>query len=102
MTFLTTLLTTLLIAYRIHSVSKQDVVQRARKPFAHILQLLIQSAAAYSFAALFTAIVQVIPLTPTSQWTVLNVNNYSSFLFAFTAVFKYLNLTWIGAHCEFI
>lgn len=53
-TFTTTIVSTVLIAYRIHTL------QGSRKRFKHILEILVQSAAAYSVAEVAYAIVLVV------------------------------------------
>lgn len=51
--FLTTLVTTGLIAYKIYSVSNED--KAARGNFKHILDILVQSGVIYALALLVTA-----------------------------------------------
>ncbi|KDR71343.1 hypothetical protein GALMADRAFT_144030 [Galerina marginata CBS 339.88] len=53
------LLATLLIAFRIHSVSKQDGGSRGR--FGHIIEIVVQSAAVYSLASLIMGVVLIVP-----------------------------------------
>ncbi|KDR71358.1 hypothetical protein GALMADRAFT_144042 [Galerina marginata CBS 339.88] len=48
------LLATLLIAFRIHKVSKQD--GRSQRRFGHVIEIVVQSAAIYSFALLIPGI----------------------------------------------
>ncbi|KAF8162114.1 hypothetical protein BJ912DRAFT_1006660, partial [Pholiota molesta] len=58
-TFATTLITTILIAYRIYSVSKQEGVSARR--FKHIIDIVIQSGAMNSLTLLVNAIIVVLP-----------------------------------------
>lgn len=89
MTFATTFVTTILIAYRIHSVSKQDVLQGSRTRFNHILEILVQSAAVYSLVALAYAIVGFIPFTA-NNFSVRNaLNEYLGPFYGFIGVCVY-------------
>ncbi|PPQ91386.1 hypothetical protein CVT25_004153 [Psilocybe cyanescens] len=56
----TTVSTTFLIGWRVHSVSRLNGLP-SKKMFSHIMVLIVESAAAYSFALLFDAIVNVVP-----------------------------------------
>ncbi|KDR71334.1 hypothetical protein GALMADRAFT_144024 [Galerina marginata CBS 339.88] len=62
------LLATLLIAFRIHSVSKQNGASKRR--FGHIIEIVVQSAAVYSLALLMVGIANIlsIPSTVTVQF----------------------------------
>ncbi|KAF8869918.1 hypothetical protein CPB84DRAFT_1855922 [Gymnopilus junonius] len=55
-TFATTLVSTTLIAYRIHSVSKENVIQGTRRRVNHVIEILVQSAAVYSLASFAIAL----------------------------------------------
>lgn len=55
-----TILTTCLIAYRIHSVSRNSVARRRRWQFSYILDILIQSSAAYSAVSILEAVTTII------------------------------------------
>ncbi|KAF8180101.1 hypothetical protein BJ912DRAFT_635640 [Pholiota molesta] len=57
--FVTSLGTTVLIAYRIHSGSKQEGVSKRR--FKHIIDIVVQSGVVYSFSTLVSAIAFVYP-----------------------------------------
>ncbi|KAF8868547.1 hypothetical protein CPB84DRAFT_1807270, partial [Gymnopilus junonius] len=52
----TTLSTTFLIAYRIYSVSKEDILKSSRRRFRNIVEILAQSAAAYAVASIINAV----------------------------------------------
>lgn len=85
--FATTLITTLLISYRIHSFFKEDLSNGFRSRFKHVVEILIQSAAAYSVVTIAFAVVSIIP-TETSV-PVLDARSYTSSLYFFTAVRLY-------------
>jgi hypothetical protein len=59
MSFATTLVTTVLIAYRIYSVSKQKVPSSRR--FNNIIDIVVQSGTIYAFSQLVSAIGFVLP-----------------------------------------
>jgi hypothetical protein len=59
MSFGTTLVTTLLIAYRIYSASKQQLPSSRR--FNNIIDIVVQSGAIYAFSQLAYAIAGVLP-----------------------------------------
>ena len=80
----TTLVTTVLIAYRIHSFCKQDLLDGSLTQFKHIVDIVIQSAVAYSAATAAFAIVSIIP-NETSV-AVFNARSYTACLYVFTAV----------------
>ncbi|KAF8186755.1 hypothetical protein BJ912DRAFT_970635 [Pholiota molesta] len=61
MSFATTLVSTLLIAYRIYSVSKQQLPSSRR--FNHIIDIVIQSGAIYAFSQLAFAIGSILTST---------------------------------------
>lgn len=86
MTLATTLATTLLISYRIHLVSKQDLPRSVRARLNHIIEILVQSAAAYSIVALASAITVVVPLTADNVAQVFAAETYVSAVYAFTSV----------------
>lgn len=85
-TFTTTLMTTVLIAYRIHSISRRHVLKGTRPRLNHIFDILVQSAAAYSVATLPFAIVAVIPFTPNNFTIQAAANAYFGAFYSFTAV----------------
>ncbi|KDR71336.1 hypothetical protein GALMADRAFT_144025 [Galerina marginata CBS 339.88] len=53
------LLSTLLIAFRIHSFSKQN--GRSKRRFSHIIEIVVQSAAVYSLALLIVGVANALP-----------------------------------------
>lgn len=85
-TVATTLVSTILIAYRIHSVTRKNVVLRGGSRYTHILDLLVQSAALYVFGSLLLAIPLVLPVTNASEVGILTAQYYTGSIFPFTAV----------------
>ncbi|KJA20001.1 hypothetical protein HYPSUDRAFT_204066 [Hypholoma sublateritium FD-334 SS-4] len=90
MTLASTLLTTILIIYRIYSVAKSSSItnptKRSRK-FSDIGDMVIQSAAVYALLSLIYAITVVIP-TPSDEVYLLRIYplvGYVSLIFSFTA-----------------
>ena len=64
--FACTVSSTLLIVYRIHnSLSNRD--NHSKKRFIHIVDVLVQSAAAYSLTLMLAAIAQVVGTEVTSE-----------------------------------
>ncbi|KJA17213.1 hypothetical protein HYPSUDRAFT_219033 [Hypholoma sublateritium FD-334 SS-4] len=61
MTLGATLLTTVLIAHRICSVTRQGPREGVTRPYRNIAEMLVQSSAAYSLVALWNAVMVVIP-----------------------------------------
>ena len=59
----TTLWTTVLISYRIYSLSNYGIQIRSKHHFNNILQIVLQSSFFYSLALVATAVVLVIPNT---------------------------------------
>ena len=90
MTLASTLLTTILIAYRIHSVAKNNDMGPAKrnKTFSNIGDLIVQSAAAYAFMSLIYAIAVVIPTSSDDVYLtrIYPLVGYVSLIFSFTAV----------------
>ncbi len=64
-----TLVTTLLIAYRVYSLSRRSVLTstRKKKPYKDIVEILIQSSAIYSTVSLVYGISWVITLSSTTS-----------------------------------
>ena len=89
-TVATTLLSTLIITYRIHSVTSKNVVLRGSSRYTHILDLLVQSSALYVFGSLLLAIPLVLPLTTRNEVGVLSAQYYTGSIFPFTAVSDFL------------
>ena len=59
--FSCTISSTLLIVYRIYNSLSRDTSNHSKKRFMHVVDVLVQSAAAYSIAILITAIVDLFP-----------------------------------------
>ena len=72
MTVATTLWTTILIAYRIHSLSRHNIPNRVNHRFYRILEIILQSSMAYSVALVIYAVSLAIPQT--------NSNTFQFFL----------------------
>ena len=85
-----TLLSSLIITYRIHSVTSKNVVLRGSSRYTHILDLLVQSSALYVFGSLLLAIPLVLPLTTSNEVGVLSAQYYTGSIFPFTAVSDFL------------
>lgn len=88
MTFGTTLVTTLLIVYRINSATKEGISGRSgsRTTFMHIVDIIVQSAAAYSLVALLYAISGVIPIASTNLVAIFNFQNWIGVLYLTVSV----------------
>ncbi|PPQ75477.1 hypothetical protein CVT26_015960 [Gymnopilus dilepis] len=84
MTLATTVTATLLIAYRIRSLSSKDFPHRSSTRFGHVLEILLQSAAIYSVAALPIAIASVIPY-PEDITVLFILQNYLWSFYVFAA-----------------
>lgn len=96
-TFACTLSTTLLIIYRLYPIANRDRgINTSAQRFKHIVDILIQSAALYSLAALAYAISSVLPLDNTQNTALVSAQIYSSSLFLFVAVCpKQFSTAWI-------
>lgn len=86
MTLGTTLLTTLLIVYRIRSVMRRDGLHHTRSPFQNVLELIVQSAAPYAVACLLYATVGAVPATVGNEWELFIVQNYAGVVFSIISV----------------
>lgn len=86
MTLGSTLLTTLLIVYRIHSVVRKNGMHRAQSPLQNVLELLVQSAAPYAVVCLLYAIEGALPQSLWNGWTVYTMQYYTGAVFSITAV----------------
>ena len=84
MTMASTLVTTLLIAYRIYLVSSQDGVKYSRS-FKNIIELIVQSAAAYAVVSLLYAIEIALPFK-NNLTKIFPLESYTDVIFSFTAV----------------
>lgn len=87
-----TLATTGLISYRINPFAKQGTFNRSR--FKHIVEILVQSAAAYSLVTIAYALVLLIP---TELESVNAARAYTSVFYSFAAVcclFHWLFESW--------
>ncbi|KAF8881057.1 hypothetical protein CPB84DRAFT_1751285 [Gymnopilus junonius] len=69
----TTLLTTFLIAYRIYSFSKQDLLKRSRMRFRNIVEILAQSAAGVA-PAIMVARLALAPSTDEDMSTITHIS----------------------------
>lgn len=87
-TAITTLMASLLIAYRINPASKEAVLNHSgsRKTFMRIVEITVQSAIVYSIVALINAISGVIPSTDANSLTVFNLENWTITVFAAISV----------------
>ncbi|KDR68633.1 hypothetical protein GALMADRAFT_1038219 [Galerina marginata CBS 339.88] len=83
----TTLVTTVLIAYRIYSVAHQNGQDFFKKSFKNILDLLVQSAAAYSILSILYAVCGVTPLKDPNinLPKIFPLEVYMGLLYSFTA-----------------
>ncbi|KJA24254.1 hypothetical protein HYPSUDRAFT_39022 [Hypholoma sublateritium FD-334 SS-4] len=89
MTLGSTLLTTILIAYRIHSVAKSSTAAPTKRSrtYSNIGDLIVQSAAPYAFMSLIYAIAVVIPTSSDAVYLtrIYPLVGYVSLIFSFTA-----------------
>lgn len=85
-TFATTMITTLLIAYRIHSIAKENVPKLSRRRLNHVLEMLVQSSAAYSLAALAYAILIAVPFGSANPLTFNEAEAYLGPFYFFISV----------------
>jgi hypothetical protein len=76
MSFGTTLVTTVLIAYRIYSVSKQKLPSSRR--FNDIMDIVVQSGAIYAFSQLAFAIASVLTSTGVNTRSIAFLNYTSA------------------------
>ncbi|KJA22322.1 hypothetical protein HYPSUDRAFT_215890 [Hypholoma sublateritium FD-334 SS-4] len=81
----TTSLSASLIAYRIYSLSRNDPLNRANKTFGKLVDVLIQSAAAYALISVWYAIETVIPETATNVWILIATDDYLFYIFPIVA-----------------
>ncbi|PPQ75261.1 hypothetical protein CVT26_014795 [Gymnopilus dilepis] len=79
LTLATTLLTTLLISYRVYMVCRDSLKCGSATRFSQIIELLVQSAALYSVATLAYAIASVIPSRNQSLGPLVGIQYTSSF-----------------------
>ena len=86
MTLGSTLLTTLLIVYRIHSVVSQNAMHRTHSPFQNILDLVVQSAALYAVVCLLYAIEGALPQSLGNGRTVYSLQYYTGAVFSIVSV----------------
>lgn len=85
----TTMVATLLIFYRIHSVSNRSVANGGRKRYRHILALIIESSALHVVGMLLFVIPNFVPMTNENMLPLTMVLNYGGSIFPFTAVCLY-------------
>lgn len=86
MTLGATLLTTVLIAYRILSVTRRDPRKGTTRPYKNIAEALVQSAAAYSLVVLLSALMDVIPQNEKTETAIFCADNYTGAVFLVIAV----------------
>lgn len=92
MTFSVTLLTTLLIVYHIYTVSSRSVARNSRRSFKNVLDILVQSAAAYAAISLLYAVITVRETDTQPQLPYFVPASYISSLFIAIAVRIYSGL----------
>ena len=95
------MITTALIVYRIHSASQPNIVKYLRTSYRRIIDLLVQSAAAYSVVALIYAISSITPGSatfPSTEHQIPNVylHAFTYEVFMITAVRSFYFLTRQG------
>ena len=90
LSFVTTLLNTVLIAYRILSVSKVSLLEGSKSQFNHVLEIIIESAVPYTLAALTTAVLTVVPITEANEILLDTIGVYLNPIYLFIAV-RYSN-----------
>ncbi len=71
--------------FRIYSLSRKDPLYRAKKTFGRLIDVVIQSAAAYALISLWYAIETVVPETPTDVWILIATDDYFFFIFPIVA-----------------
>ena len=88
LTFVTTLLATLLIAYRIYTTPTWDQEQPdgSKKRIKQILEILTQSAVVYSLAAFAQAVIFVVPSNPGNFIPLIAAQDFMGVLFIFISV----------------
>jgi len=82
--FATTITTTLLISYKIYSVSQDTPLSRGR--FKHVTEMVAQSGAVYSCAIFIAAIAAVVPDNGSTMSRVFALNSYATAFLAPIAV----------------
>ena len=82
----TTILSALLIFYRIYSVSREHVLPSSRSRYARILYLLTESSALYAVGVVLYAIHMAIPLTEANTRWLQSWAWYSDPVFSFASV----------------
>lgn len=95
----TTLMTTSLIMYRIHSLSRRNLVLNERRRYAHVLKHLIQSCALHVVGLILFAIPDAFSKINASNLQAENALSYGGSFFPFTAV-RHLHLTHWNIHNE--
>ncbi|PPQ73194.1 hypothetical protein CVT26_014799 [Gymnopilus dilepis] len=81
----TTLITTILISYRIYSMSRSILPKNSRMRFDHIVDILIQSAAVYTLSAIAFAIPAIFPDSDSNLTGLQAARMYRWTIFNFTA-----------------
>ncbi|KAF8878370.1 hypothetical protein CPB84DRAFT_1751914 [Gymnopilus junonius] len=83
--FFTTLVTTLLISYRIRSGFMRSMSRKSMVRFKHIVDILIQSAVIYTLSALALAISLMLTAGKTSHYVLLLSSKFMTTFFSFIA-----------------
>ncbi|PPQ97828.1 hypothetical protein CVT26_012929 [Gymnopilus dilepis] len=81
-TFATSLTSTILVAYSIYTTTRK-IPGNSKRPLNRILDILVQSAAAYSLVAIAQAISAVVPQTNSNEVPWSTAADYASVLFPF-------------------
>ena len=96
----TTLASTAIIVYQIHSTTR-EIPSNSKRLLAHILEILVQSAAAYSLMAIAYAISGVVPQSVNgNEVSWVTATDYITNLFNFTAVSDHLSVDFL-CYCKF-
>lgn len=82
----TTLIATLLIVFRIHSLSRNNAALNTGRRYVQILNLLLQSSALHLVGLLLFAIPMAFPRTDVNILQVKNSLSYAGAFFPFAAV----------------
>ena len=75
-TLAVTLWTTLLIAYRIYSASRQNILNGSKPHFHRILEMFTQSAGIFAIILAMNAIMLAVPQNGSNIWTIFTAGNY--------------------------
>lgn len=72
------MVSTLLIGYRIHSVSQGNIATGGGSRYAHILDILVQSASLHVVGSLAVAIPLALPLNAANALPVIDAQSYTT------------------------